>query len=442
MVDDANARPDTAARMLGLPGFMVLAAGEYGGELELLVETISTVSGCEGCGVVAIPHGRREHVVRDVPSGGRPVTTLVWRKRIWRCEEPRCDRRTWSERSEAIRPKAALTERARMWATRRIGEDGDTVEDLRLELGVSWGTVMRAVREYGAPLVDDPDRLAGVVGLGVDETAWLRATATRSTQYVTGLVDLSPGRPARLLDVVPGRSGRAYASWIVDREDSWRAGIGFAALDPFRGYATALRTELPHAVRVLDAFHVVRLGFEAVDEVRRRVQQQTLGHRGRTGDPLYGIRRELRRGADKLSERALERVCTALDVGDPDGEVAAAWWCAQRLRDVYRAASPEQGRQRGATVLEALLSCPVPELVRLGRTLRSWRSEWLAYFDTAGASNGPTEAMNLLIDKIRRLGHGFRNYDNYRLRLLLYCGVDWQTDPTPRIRRRRPRMVG
>ena len=441
MVDDANARPDTAARMLGLPGFMVLAAGEYGGELELLVETISTVSGCEGCGVVAIPHGRREHVVRDVPSGGRPVT-LVWRKRIWRCEEPRCDRRTWSERSEAIRPKAALTERARMWATRRIGEDGDTVEDLRLELGVSWGTVMRAVREYGAPLVDDPDRLAGVVGLGVDETAWLRATATRSTQYVTGIVDLSPGRPARLLDVVPGRSGRAYASWIVDREDSWRAGIGFAALDPFRGYATALRTELPHAVRVLDAFHVVRLGFEAVDEVRRRVQQQTLGHRGRKGDPLYGIRRELRRGADKLSERALERVCTALDVGDPDGEVAAAWWCAQRLRDVYRAASPEQGRQRGATVLEALLSCPVPELVRLGRTLRSWRSEWLAYFDTAGASNGPTEAMNLLTDKIRRLGHGFRNYDNYRLRLLLYCGVDWQTDPTPRIRRRRPRMVG
>ena len=441
MVDDANARPDTAARMLGLPGFMVLAAGEYGGELELLVETISTVSGCEGCGVVAIPHGRREHVVRDVPSGGRPVT-LVWRKRIWRCEEPRCDRRTWSERSEAIRPKAALTERARMWATRRIGEDGDTVEDLRLELGVSWGTVMRAVREYGAPLVDDPDRLAGVVGLGVDETAWLPATATRSTQYVTGLVDLSPGRPARLLDVVPGRSGRAYASWIVDREDSWRAGIGFAALDPFRGYATALRTELPDAVRVLDAFHVVRLGFEAVDEVRRRVQQQTLGHRGRKGDPLYGIRRELRRGADKLSERALERVCTALDVGDPDGEVAAAWWCAQRLRDVYRAASPEQARQRGATVLEALLSCPVPELVRLGRTLRSWRSEWLAYFDTAGANNGPTEAMNLLIDKIRRLGHGFRNYDNYRLRLLLYCGVDWQTDPTPRIRRRRPRMVG
>src|SRR5512144_747620 len=121
--------------MLGLPGFVVLAAGEYGGELELLVETTGTLTGCEGCGVVAIPHGRREHLVRDVPSGGRPVTTLVWRKRIWRCEEPRCDRRTWSERSEAIRPKAALTERA---GCGRPGGSARTATPWRT-CGWSWG---------------------------------------------------------------------------------------------------------------------------------------------------------------------------------------------------------------------------------------------------------------------------------------------------------------
>jgi transposase len=59
----------------------------------------------------------------------------------------------------------------------------------------------------------------------------------------------------------------------------------------FRGYATALRTSLPHAIQVLDAFHVTRLGFAAVDDVRRRVQQHDLGHRARKGDPLYSIRR-------------------------------------------------------------------------------------------------------------------------------------------------------
>ncbi|WP_256478261.1 transposase family protein [Corynebacterium stercoris] len=70
--------------MLGISGLVVLAAGEYGGELELLVETFESVTGCPRCGVVAVAHGRREHLVRDIPSAGRPVL-LVWRKRLWRC---------------------------------------------------------------------------------------------------------------------------------------------------------------------------------------------------------------------------------------------------------------------------------------------------------------------------------------------------------------------
>jgi transposase len=88
-----------------------------------------------------------------------------------------------------------------------------------------------------------------------------------------------------------------------------------------------------------------------------------------------------------------------------------------------------------------MTSCPVPEVARLGRTLASWRAELLAYWRTGGASTGPTEAMNLLIDKIRRVGHGYRNFHNYRLRLLLHCGTNWHTAPTTRIRGRRPRFV-
>jgi Transposase len=71
--------------------------------------------------------------------------------------------------------------------------------------------------------------------------------------------------------------------------------VKVAALDPFRGYASALRTSLPHATMVLDAFHVSRLGLACVDEVRRRVQQDSTGHRGRKHDPLFRIRRLLRR---------------------------------------------------------------------------------------------------------------------------------------------------
>jgi transposase len=76
-----------------------------------------------------------------------------------------------------------------------------------------------------------------------------------------------------------------------------------AALDPFRGYERALHARLPDADVVLDAFHAIRLAQDAIDRVRRRVQQDTHGHRGRKGDPLYGIRRVLLRGAENLTAR-------------------------------------------------------------------------------------------------------------------------------------------
>jgi transposase len=242
--------------------------------------------------------------------------------------------------------------------------------------------------------------------------------------------------------VLPGRTGTVYASWLAARGQDWTDQVRFAALDPFRGYATALARELPGTVRVLDAFHVVKPGFGVVDEVRRRVQQQTLDRRGHKGDPLYEARQVLRRRADRLNPRAAARVQAALTAGDPHGEVTAAWICAQDLARVYLATDPAEGHRRALDVIEALLTCPVPEAQRLGRTLRSWQREFLAYFSTGGASNGPTEAVNLIIEKTRRLGHGFRNWQNYRLRLLLRCGaVRWNTVLTPRVRSRRPRLV-
>ena len=116
----------------------------------------------------ALPlHGRRVVRVRDLPAAGRPVT-LLWIKRLWRCAETACPAETWSEVSEQIRPRASLTERDRREACRLAGEDGLDVAAVATQLGVGWGTVMRAVQEYGEPLVDDPTRLAGVVAVGGD----------------------------------------------------------------------------------------------------------------------------------------------------------------------------------------------------------------------------------------------------------------------------------
>ena len=428
-----------ATAMLGLPGFVLLAVSEWDGELEQAIETTAAEEFCGGCGVRARPHGRRPVRVRDLPAGGRPVT-LIWVKRVWRCREPLCPKRTWTETSQAIQPRVSLTERARAQACRRVGEDGADVAAVAVEYGVGWHTVMRAVLDHGRPLVDAPARLDGVRRLGVDETAFLAATGAHPTVFVTGIVDLT-GRP-RLLDVVPGRSGNALASWVAARDQAWRDGIEVAALDPFRGYATALRTQLPDAVRVLDAFHVTRLGLAAVDDVRRRVQQQSTGHRGHKHDPLYRIRRLLRRAPETLTERGWARLETGLSLGDPTGQLTQAWMAAHELRYLYRRGHDlPDARRRLHDVLARCVFSDVPELVRLARTLDAWTNELLAYFTTGAVSNGPTEAINLLIKRIKRIGFGFRNLANYRLRLLLHCGVHWQTPSATPIRGRLPRSV-
>lgn len=197
--------------------------------------------------------------------------------------------------------------------------------------------MVRVVRELGEPVVDDPARLAAVRGIGVGETAFLLATAVSTTRFVTGIVEVTRGRPARLLDVVDGRSGPALAGWLSARDPGWKRQVGFAALDPFRGYTNALRTELGEATRMLDAFPTVRLGFAVVDEVRRRVQQQTLSRRGQRDDPLYRIRRMLRCGAEHLTDTGWRRLRAGLDLGDPHRQLAVAWAIAQQLRRLYSA---------------------------------------------------------------------------------------------------------
>jgi transposase len=394
----------TATVALGLPGFVVVATGEYAGELELLVETTESVTGCPRCGVIARLHDRKPRSVRDLPSGGRPVI-LVWFKRVWRCQELRCAQRTWSETSPGIRPRAVLTERARAECARRVGQDATDVARVAADLGVGWGTAMRAVREYGQRILNQQWLHTNVSVLGLDETAFLAATATSPTRFVTGLVDLRPagGGPARLLDIVLGRSGRVVSDWLNQRGEDWCNRVKVAALDPFRGYERALHAGLHGATVVLDAFHAIRLAQDAIDQVRRRVQQDTHGHRGRKGDPLYGIRRILLRGAENLTANAYARLIAGLDAGDPNREVAAAYIACQELRHLYAAPDLHRARRRLHTFYEACALPGVPELERLGRTISAWEDQLLAYFTTGGVSNGPTEAVNLLVKRIKRV---------------------------------------
>jgi transposase len=419
-----------------MDGFRLLAAAEVDGELHQLVETTATIVGCAGCGTRARSKGRRKVRVRDLPAGGRRVV-VVWWKRIWRCPDADCAVATWTEQTEAIGRRASMTERARAEACRQVGEQNRSVACVARDFGVRWSTVMAAVCDYGRPLVDDPGRTAGTSALGLDEVAFLRANAHRHTTFATNFVDLDRGR---LLDVVPGRSARAVEDWLGGRSDEWLAGVRVVAIDPFRGYANGVATKLPKAALVVDPFHVIALANRAIDQVRRRVQNQTLGHRGHSGDPLYEIRRLLLRGVERHSERSRARLDAGLAAGDPTDEVLDALLAKESLRSMYAADTRTEAARRLDAFVHECNDSAAPELHRLARTIRRWRVEILAHH-TTNASNGPTEAVNLVVKKVVRVAHGFRKFTNFRLRVLLHCGVEWQTPPAARIRGRSPRLV-
>jgi len=195
-------------------------------------------------------------------------------------------------------------------------------------------------------------------------------------------------------------------------------------MDGFTGFKTATTEELPHAVAVMDPFHVVRLGGDALDRCRRRVQLATRGHRGRKGDPLYAARRTLHTGADLLTDKQKDRL-EALFATDAHVEVEVTWGIYQRMIVAYR----EPDRANGRELMEKLIgsvSQGVPraltEIITLGRTLKKRAADVVAYFDRPGTSNGPTEAINGRLEHLRGSALGFRNLTNYIARSLLETG--------------------
>src|SRR5271167_4912273 len=110
-------------------------------------------------------------------------------------------------------------------------------------------------------------------------------------------------------------------------------------------YAAVYTVVLPKAAQVVDPFHAVQLANRCLDAVRRRVQTEQLGHRGRRDDPLYRARRALLVGEEKLDEQATARLASLLELGDPGAEVAIAYRVKERLRDFYRATNPDEARQ-------------------------------------------------------------------------------------------------
>ena len=379
---------------------------------------------CRRCGQRGV---LRDTVVRRLahePLGWRPTILEVVVGR-YRCGD--CSHVWRQDTAKAAEPRAKLSRRGLRWALEGIVVQHLTVARIAEGLAVSWNTANDAVLAEGRRvLIDDPQRFDGVKVIGVDEHCWRHTR--KGDKYVTVVIDLTPVRdgtgPARLLDMVEGRSKSVFKTWLAERDQAWRDGVEVVAMDGFTGFKTAATETLPDAIEVMDPFHVVQLAGDALDRCRQRIQQETLGHRGHAGDPLYGARRTLHTGEALLTDRQRTRL-EALFADDDHVAVEATWGVYQNIVTADRDPDPKKGREALQKVINAIsrgVPAALVELRKLGSTLKRRAGDVLAYFDHPRTSNGPTEAINGRLEHLRGSALGFRNLTNYIARSLLETG--------------------
>lgn len=425
MSDATFARPDlTTFTRLHELGLVVVGQRLELDRAVLACRVVEPDGWCRRCGCEGMA---RDTVVRRLahePFGWRP-TVLEIAVRRYRCTG--CGHVWRQDTSKAAEPRQKLSRLALRWALEGLVVQHLTVARVAEGLAVSWSTANSAVLAEGKRvLIDDPRRFDGVKVLGVDEHVWRHTR--RGDKYVTVIIDLTPVRagtgPARLLDMVEGRSKQAFKTWLAERPEAWRAGVEVVAMDGFTGFKTATTEELPDAVAVMDPFHVVQLAGDALDRCRRRVQQELHGHRGRKDDPLYRARRTLHTGADLLTDKQTTRI-TALFATDDHVQVEATWGIYQRMIAAYRHPDRATGRALMAKLIDSVSSAvpaALTEVITLGRTLKQRAADVLAYFERPGSSNGPTEAINGRLEHLRGSALGFRNLTHYIARSLLETG--------------------
>jgi transposase len=407
--------------MIDLPDVVFLGLEiEPSGDLVVHVEGRSARAFCEQCGIAARVKERPVVSLIDLPVYARR-SRLVWHKRRFSCPDECCPRLSWTEEDSRIgAPRMTMTDRAARWVTEQVGRFARTVAEVARQLGCDWHTVNDTVLAYGEALVDDdPNRYGSVSALGLDEVLFVRLGRFHRREFSTQIVDVSRGQ---LLDVVPGRSGKEPIAWLSAKPKAWRDGVAFATLDLSGPYRAVFDAMLPDAVQVADPFHVVKLANSKLDECRRRVQNATMGHRGHKADPLYRCRRLLTKADERLEEHGREKLLGLLRAGDPKGEVTTAWHAKEAVRELYAHTNAALALEWVERLAADMADSDNPIEVRsLGKTLRRWKQQ-IAAWHRAQVTNGPTEAANNLIKRVKRAAFGFTSFRNYRVRSLLYAG--------------------
>jgi len=249
--------------------------------------------------------------------------------------------------------------------------------------------------------------LTGLARLGIDEKSF-----GRGQDYISVLSDVDQGR---VLEVVPGRDQASAELLLETVPEVQRPEIQAVAMDMSGAFAAAVKAQLPAADIVYDRFHVSALLNGAVDEVRRAEHKRLLGE----GDEsLTGTRQLWLFNPRNLEDERLDYLAS---LAECNFKTSRAWLQKENFEGFWLQESRWSGEGYLRTWYKSAIHCRLEPIKRAARTIKKHAEGLLNYF-AHHISNAVAEGLNSRIQAIKSAARGFRNFENYRTRILFFCG--------------------
>jgi transposase len=385
--------------VLGLPEYQIIDIEEIAGEVTIRARYTGPVS-CPACGGQRLRQkDRRERRVRHESWGLRRTWVLLETKK-WRCLE--CGRYFW-QRMPGILARKRATEPFRRSVFQNHW-DGISRSRLGRREGIGSATVERWFQDMLRREVAKRNGAACPRVLGIDEHFF-----SRKRGYATTFCDLEKHR---VFDVVPGRSEAALEDYLAKLPG--KENVRVVCMDLASVYRAIVRKHFPKARIVADRFHVIRLVNHHFLACWRAIDPVGAKNRG-----LLSLMRRHRHNLTPEQKARLSAYFEQFPVLRPI--YAFKHKLCYLLLKKHR--TRRQCRPLARRFLEAidqLRQAGLAQLVQLGETLHSWSAE-IATMWRFTRNNGITEGFHTKMELLQRQAYGFRNFNNYRLRVRIMC---------------------
>lgn len=272
-------------------------------------------------------------------------------------------------------------------------------------LELDWSTVQRIMARAVARGIERRS-LGGLVYVGLDEKSFLKGQS-----YVSLMTDL---KGHRILEVVEGHTAEDAVELWQTLSEAQRGGIKAVSMDMSAGFAKATAQQVPHADIVFDRFHVAKMANEAVNLTRRAEAIRLM----KDGD--YCLKQTrfwfLSGKGPSLDHR--ERFEELLEMNLKTSE---AWAYKEQLVEFYCQPDYESGKDFLKQWVATVEASDLPKMKKVAKTLVKHEKGLLNWFKHR-ISNGMAEGFNSVVQSLKSAARGFRNFANYRVRILFFCG--------------------